>query len=68
MDAELIRYLAGWMPDAPIQCAGCTRQTAIGSAIEAERKFFCSERCRERELAPLIKPQPKGLCVDGWDV
>lgn len=32
---------------------------------------YCSIRCvenAERDHAPLIKPQPKGLTVEGWDV
>lgn len=68
MDAELINYLAEFMPTAQIECAGCTRQVAISKAIEREGKFFHSERCADIATAPIIKPQPKGTRIDGWDV
>ena len=73
MNAELIQYLAQFMPLAPIQCDGCTREVEISKAIEREGKFFHSERCADIATAPIIKPQPEGhrvIANDGvvWDV
>lgn len=73
MDAELINYLAEFMPAAQIECSGCTRKVAISEAIEREGKFFHSERCSDIATAPIIKPQPEGhrvMASDGviWDV
>lgn len=31
------------------------------------REVYCP-KCDERANAPMIKPQPKGFKVDGWDV
>lgn len=52
--------------------------------FQDDKPFFCSEACEElyhspeakasrqqqvaRDTAPMIKPQPKGTKVDGWDV
>jgi len=72
MTKEFFNYLAEWMPDAPMQCDGCTRQIEIGKATSKEDRFFCSERCAEIATAPMIHPQPKRIpgvnFVDGWDV
>lgn len=73
MNAELINYLAEFMPAAQIECAGCTRQVAISEAIERDGRFFHSERCADIATAPIIKPQPEGhrvMASDGviWDV
>ena len=68
MNAELIQYLAPFMPTAPIQCDGCTREVEISKAIEKEGKHFHSQKCADIATAPLIKPQPKSTRVDGWDV
>jgi len=29
---------------------------------------YCSVPCRDKAIAPMIKPQPKGTKIDGWDV
>lgn len=68
MDDELFNLLAEIMPDAPIDCAGCTRQVAISKAVQREGKFFHSERCADREAAPMIKPQNKSQQYEGWDI
>jgi hypothetical protein len=72
MNAELIQYLAQFMPLAPIQCDGCTREVEISKAIEREGKFFHSETCADIATAPIVKPKPKRIegvnFVDGWDV
>lgn len=66
MNAELIQYLAQFMPLAPIQCDGCTREVEISKAIEREGKFFHSEKCADIALAPMVKPQNKGTQFEGW--
>lgn len=33
-----------------------------------DMKDYCSQACRDRNEAPMVKPQPKGTKVDGWDV
>ena len=66
MNAELIQYLAPFMPTAPIQCDGCTKEVEISKAIEREGKFFHSEKCADIELAPMVKPQGRGTDYKGW--
>lgn len=37
-------------------------------AWQSEREACETDRFTERDEAPLVKPQPKGVQVDGWDV
>lgn len=69
---ERIREQANYRP-----CAGCgktfrwTLQFYPGPTNERGNDKYCDPRCvekAEREHAPQIKPQPKGVQVDGWDV
>lgn len=65
---DLLDYLISLMPDALIDCDGCTRQVKAGEAIKREGKYFHSEQCADVECAVLIKPQPKTQQCDGWDI
>lgn len=65
---ELFNYLVTVAPDAEAVCAGCAKYVRVGSAIRREEKFFCSEDCADRALALLVKRQPTGLKIDGWDL
>lgn len=58
-------------------CAWCgdeyrwTLQTYTGPKNDKGNDQHCTRRCVEQaeiHNAPLIKPQPKGLTVEGWDV
>lgn len=70
MDKDLFDYLTSLIPDALIDCDGCTRQVKASEAINREGKYFHSERCAEMVCAPLVKPQPKSSNIDpaleGW--
>ena len=72
MAIELIQYLAKFMPLALIQCDGCTREIEISKAVERDNRFFHSEQCAQKAMAPMVKPQPRRIegvnYVDGWDV
>ena len=66
--SELIEYLAQIVPDATVECAGCGVNREAGAAVMRDDKWYCSEQCADRSLAPLRKPQPKAVIVDGWKV
>lgn len=68
MNQDLLDYLISLMPDAIIECDGCTKQVKASEAINREGKHFHSERCADLACARLVKPQEKGHRVDGWDV
>lgn len=67
-DAELLEYLAQVMPAALIGCAGCGAERVRARGVIRSDQFFCSETCADRNLAVLIKAQPKGVEIDGWQV
>lgn len=47
----------------------CYHCIAAATLADALRPITANEKAqREREQAPLIKPQPKGLRIDGFDV
>ncbi len=68
MDAELIKYLIEWMPDALIDCAGCTRQIEISKAVQRENKFYHSEQCADIATAVMIKPKQPQTIYEGWAI
>lgn len=66
---RLTDYLAQLMPGIEAECEGnCIRVVPISQMVAREGRKFCSAQCADRECAPMIKPQPKGQKVDGWDV
>lgn len=67
-DTELFQYLATLMPGAPIQCAGCPVEVEAAQAVTRADNLYCSKTCADRATARLVKPQPKGVNLDGWDV
>lgn len=67
-EIELIEYLAKVIPAGRVECAECGAEGAAAKAVIRGDQWFCSERCAERSLAPLIKPQPKGVKLNGWDI
>lgn len=54
------------------RCDGCGKKTALADLIETDngQYVFCSESCKWRETAPLIKPQPSNAEIPaeliGW--
>ena len=68
MEQDLLNYLIGLMPDAPIDCDGCTRQVKASEAIKRDGKYFHSEHCADVACAPLHKPQEKGTVYEGWPI
>lgn len=68
MDAELFNYLATVMPAARVECAGCPREIEAAKVIIRDEQSFCSVECAEKKLALLIRPQPKGFRLEGWDL
>lgn len=66
---QLTDYLTQLMPEIEAECEGnCIRVVPISQMATREGRKYCSERCADRECAPLIKPQPKGTKVDNWDI
>lgn len=64
----IIEYLISLMPQATVACDECgIEREAVDCVIRSE-KTFCSERCADRNLAQMIKPQPKGVELDGWQI
>lgn len=63
-------YLLQFMPQAECECEGqnCIAVRPFAEMVQCDGKRYCSERCRDISNAPMIKPQPKGETVDGWDV
>lgn len=68
MTQDLLEYLTSLMPDAPIDCDGCTRQVKALEAIKREGKHFHSEACADIACARLVKPQEKGTTFQHWDI
>lgn len=69
---ERIREQVNYRP-----CAWCgktfrwTLQFFPGPKTDNGSDKYCAPRCveqAERHYAPSIKPQPKGVTIDGWDV
>lgn len=54
------------------RCHECGKSVRVELLIETDNKDFCSETCRDRATAPLVRPQPKRIpghnWIDGWDV
>lgn len=68
MDSELFDYLTRIVPDAEETCAGCGKVVEVRNAVLRSEKLYCSEECADRSLALLIKLQPPGFKIDGWDL
>lgn len=62
-----------------IHCTGCTKEIPLLEIplYDERQPVYCSQACRAwcesperlaRENAPLRKPQPTGLRIDGWDL
>lgn len=68
MSQDLLNYLISLMPNAIIDCDGCTRQIKASEAIKREGKHFHSEECADIACARLVKPQEKGFTFQNWDV
>lgn len=68
MDADLIEYLAKLMPDAKVDCAGCPAEIALTKGFEKDSKVYCSRECWMRFTAVIVKPSPRRVLVDNWDV
>ncbi len=68
MNQDLLDYLISLMPDAIIECDGCTRQVKASEAIKREGKHFHSESCADVATAQLVKPQEKGAAFQHWDI
>ena len=66
--------VSGVAVNTPVLCAVRSRITkhggeTIDAPAEWQQYFAESKQAqRERAAAPMIKPQPKGTKVDGWDV
>jgi len=68
---EAIAEAARWR-----NCPRCGKEFHIsqgfaGPVIPRRGFLYCSANCvedSERENAPISKPQPTGIKVDGWDV
>ncbi len=66
--------VSGVAVNTPVLCAVRERTTKHGGeTIDAPaewQKYFSESKKiqRDRDEAPMIKPQPKGTKVDGWDV
>ena len=66
--------VSGVAVNTPVLCAVRSRITKHGGeTIDAPaewEQYFNESRKQERERAeaPMIKPQPKGTKIDGWDV
>jgi hypothetical protein len=72
MEQCLLNYLTSLMPDALINCDGCTRQVKASEAIKREGKHFHSEQCADIACARFVKHQPARVegvnHCDGWDI
>ena len=65
---DLLEYMIAKMPDALIDCDGCTRKVKASEAIKREGKYFHSEQCADVACALLVKPQEKGTTYQHWDI
>jgi hypothetical protein len=65
---DFFEYLKTIIPQAEIRCVGCEKLLAFSDAIARGKDFYCSEECADKALAILVKPQPKGMQIEGWDV
>lgn len=68
MDAEMIEYLSALMPDAQVNCSRCEKLKAVGESVKGTEGIYCSDLCRMQSEGLLIKPQPKGMQLEGWDI
>lgn len=57
------------------ECPNCStsylRAAGISGPLSSRGNRYCSLKCAEiasRSAAPLRKPQPIGVKIDGWDV
>lgn len=68
----LEKYTIGQLDQT--DCAECGSPRMVGDIAyinDSTLEVFCSKACaesRERSKAPLVKPQPKGVRLDGWDI
>jgi hypothetical protein len=65
---DFFEYLLEIVPDVEEPCAGCGKSVQLRVATIREMKVFCSDTCADRTLAILVKPQPAGVQIEGWDV
>lgn len=65
---DLVEYFAQIMPQARVECAGCGVEREISKAVTRGDLIYCSESCADRACAVMIKPQPKGVKLDGIDI
>lgn len=68
MDAELLDYLTALMPDAKTDCAKCGKSVEVSAGVRTRENIYCSETCRLQSESLLLKRQPKGLNIGGWDL
>ena len=66
VDKGLLDYMIALMPNALVDCDGCTRKVKASEAIKREGKYFHSGQCADVALALLHKPQEKGTVYEGW--
>jgi hypothetical protein len=68
MTDDLLEYLAEIVPQARVICAGCPVAREAGQMVRQGDLLYCSDECADRALAVLVKPQPKGVKLDGFDI
>lgn len=69
---ETIELLLALMPNATTKCPECGTEfkaaRAVKRAVGEWVTMYCSEACDNKANAVLIKRQPKGMQIDGYDV
>jgi hypothetical protein len=50
-----------------LQCEDCTRFISVFEANFYYQQVLCS-KCLEQKKVILVKPQPKGVRLNGWDI
>lgn len=69
-NASLTEYLSRLMPGIEAECESenCMSIVPVAQMVTRDGRRFCTAGCADRTLAPMIKPQPKGTQIEGWDV